>query len=653
MGGDMTHRGLSQKGAFFFPAVALVLVLLGMFARASAEPGQAPTSPQSLAFTRQEGPEDTSLSEFFAATGRLFLSVDGVGSNDVSHIAEVEKPNAAATVRMAFVVAVSTGFSGRMLANGDVTINGTGINWNQQVPSSTNSSNHLADVTPIVKPIVDAAAPGRIPFTFTEVDTFGIDGEALVVIFDDPTQTGDQTIVLLFGAQDIAGDTFAITLANPIDPAAPGALVDMGLGISFSAQPGGQVSIVEVNGTRVTSSAGGEDDGQFDNGELITVGGLDDSNANPSDPFAPASDPRTDDELYSLLPFITATDTTISVFTQNPSNDDNIFFAYFRLSAAAILGGGIVLGPVSSTNMVGTTHTVTARVVDNLGNPVPDRTVTFEVFSGPNAGDNGTATTAANGEATFTYTGDGGEGIDEIRVSFVDPITEETIFSNTVTKVWRTSVVIAVGDVNGNGMLDSSDARLILEVLVGLQSPADVPNFGAAGDVNADNTINNLDSIIIIGILAGQIPLPPDNTRTTITVNGDGTVTVAGSAGAAPPDSTVNITSGGMTATTAATDGSFSTVITAASGNKSTIGVGNGPGKIALVVGDSDGDKLSDAEEATRGTNPTNPNTDGDGFPDGFEVAAGSDPLDRNNVPLTFPLFLDFSRLDDPIQRLQ
>ena len=64
-------------------------------------------------------------------------------------------------------------------------------------------------------------------------------------------------------------------------------------------------------------------------------------------------------------------------------------------------------------------------------------------------------------------------------------------------------------------------------------------------------------------------------------------------------------------------------------------------------------DPAADAEEATRGTNPTNTNTDGDGFPDGFEVAAGSDPLDSNSVLLTFPLFLDFSRLDDPTQRLQ
>src|SRR3990167_500923 len=291
------------------------------------------------------------LTEFFRSTGTLSISADAVGSNSSSHIAQVEKPNASATVLKAFVLAASTGFSGRVLNNGDVAINGTPINWDAQVSGAIANSNHRADVTSIVKPIVDAAPPGRVMFTFTEVSTSGIDGEILVVVFDDPLQTADSTISLLFGAQNILGDTFSITLAEPIDPSAPGALADMGLGISFGFQPSGQFSIVNVNGQRLTTSAGGQDDGGPFNGGLITVGGLDDSNANPPDPNAtdftcgPPAAPRCDDELYSLLPFITAEDTSISVFTQNPSNDDNIFFAYFHLSGAAIVGEGIVLTP--------------------------------------------------------------------------------------------------------------------------------------------------------------------------------------------------------------------------------------------------------------------------------------------------------------------
>jgi hypothetical protein len=60
------------------------------------------------------------------------------------------------------------------------------------------------------------------------------------------------------------------------------------------------------------------------------------------------------------------------------------------------------------------------------------------VTSGPNAGENGTDTTDANGEATFTYTGDGGAGTDQIEASFVDS-QENTKTSNTVTKEWTQS----------------------------------------------------------------------------------------------------------------------------------------------------------------------------------------------------------------------
>lgn len=43
---------------------------------------------------------------------------------------------------------------------------------------------------------------------------------------------------------------------------------------------------------------------------------------------------------------------------------------------------------------------------------------------------------------------------------------------------------------------------------------------------------------------------------------------------------------------------------------------------------DSDGDGLSDSQEATLGTDPNNPDTDGGGVNDGDEVSNGTDPLD-------------------------
>jgi hypothetical protein len=81
-----------------------------------------------------------------------------------------------------------------------------------------------------------------------------------------------------------------------------------------------------VNGQRLTSYAGGSDNGYDGDGGLITVGDYNDSNENPDDPLGQDFDDP-DDELYNLIPFLSAGDTSINVRTENPSDDDNIFFA--------------------------------------------------------------------------------------------------------------------------------------------------------------------------------------------------------------------------------------------------------------------------------------------------------------------------------------
>jgi len=48
---------------------------------------------------------------------------------------------------------------------------------------------------------------------------------------------------------------------------------------------------------------------------------------------------------------------------------------------------------------------------------------------------------------------------------------------------------------------------------------------------------------------------------------------------------------------------------------------------------DTDGDGLTDEDEAALGTDPNNPDSDGDTFTDGEEVAAGSDPLNVLSIP--------------------
>lgn len=50
--------------------------------------------------------------------------------------------------------------------------------------------------------------------------------------------------------------------------------------------------------------------------------------------------------------------------------------------------------------------------------------------------------------------------------------------------------------------------------------------------------------------------------------------------------------------------------------------------------GDSDGDRLPDADEPTYGTDPNSPDSDGDGWFDGDEVALGTNPLDASSFPV-------------------
>lgn len=292
-------------------------------------------------------------------TGFISLSIDGLGTNNaMGSIIQVEKPSGA-TVRSAYLAAASMGISGRQLVDGDVKIDGVDVIWDIGVHFTTVSGidcwNHWADVTSIVKPTIDAAPVGRVDFTITEIDAWDIDGEILAVIFDDPNQITSNTIFLLFGTQSVDGDTFTINFVDPLGPPDPSLIMDFSLGIGYGFQGFDQYSIVDVNGIRLSTSAGGQDDGGINNGELLTVGGLDDSNANPADPYAtPVGDPRIDDELYDLLPFTSPQDTSVVIFTQNPSEDDNIFFAALFLTVAAQIGpvvGGEIL-PVNTLQLL-------------------------------------------------------------------------------------------------------------------------------------------------------------------------------------------------------------------------------------------------------------------------------------------------------------
>lgn len=163
----------------------------------------------------------------------------------------------------------------------------------------------------------------------------GVDGEVLAVVYSLPGESY-RTIALLDGFSTSAGDSTTVAFANPLTA---GQLADpsfealFSLGIGYSAG-GFQYSTVDVNvaGNRLTSSAGGYDDGASENGALITAGGIGDNPANPANPNSTTSP---DDELYTLGSFLSAGMTGFTIHTRNPSLDDNIFFAGLNITADA------------------------------------------------------------------------------------------------------------------------------------------------------------------------------------------------------------------------------------------------------------------------------------------------------------------------------
>jgi Ca2+-binding RTX toxin-like protein len=104
--------------------------------------------------------------------------------------------------------------------------------------------------------------------------------------------------------------------------------------------------------------AGSFDEGQGSNVALFTIGGLGD---NTNNPVPTSTDPAKDDELYNLLPFIKNGDSSVTLNTVNPSNDDNIFFAHLTLEGVKA---------VDSSNVVTLAVSPATVTEDGAGNLV-------------------------------------------------------------------------------------------------------------------------------------------------------------------------------------------------------------------------------------------------------------------------------------------
>jgi Bacterial Ig-like domain (group 1) len=470
--GGASHRGARSRS--LLAAVFVTLAAVYTFAPVAIAPAGAQSLVPGLSALHLSsnaaltGPRDGDpLLPFTTESGLISLSLDGIGTNNpAGGPVMVHKNVAGATVRKAYLFAASTGFSGYTPVNGDVTIDGTPVDWNpaNTISNDIDSVNVEADVTSIVKEKIDAAPAGNVEFNVAEPNnTLLMDGEILAVILNDPSVKQPNSVTLLYGAQNPAGDSFHVGLAEPVNKSNPAFALNLSLGISFGYQTAletSQFSIVHVNEKLLTQMAGGQDD-CFEkysatpnypegcpNGTLLTVGGIGDStnDPNPNQTLAECAaekgEPvaRCDDELYSLLPFVNNGEKELSFETLNPSDNDNIFFAALETHAnAAVVGEGITLSPTTATNKVGELHTLTATVQNEHGEKLAGKTVHFEVVSGPNAGLKGESITETKGEAKFSYTSKVA-GTDHIVATFTD--AESVIeTSNEVTKTWEEAVV--------------------------------------------------------------------------------------------------------------------------------------------------------------------------------------------------------------------
>jgi hypothetical protein len=325
------------------------------------------------------------LTPFYTVTGNVNWSISGVGSNNTPVGNLQANVPVGSTVLAAYLL--STTYTAGPTPN--VTLAGTtysGAQWTALPPNAT--STYLQAFSTNVTAQMQAAIGGgsATPFLFSDTENTnntGTDGEMLAVVYSNPTAPFS-SVILLDGSLASAGATTTIHYATPLTGVGtPGFSEEMSIGDGFSYQvDSAQYTIINVNGRRLTTSAGGADDdvdGGFpvqdpandsseQDGGLITVGfgGIDPA-SNPADPYLvggtstdipqsswgpgysefspldPADTTDYDHELYQLgegnsdnsAPFVSNGDTSTVITTQNPSLDDNIFFMGFDITGVA------------------------------------------------------------------------------------------------------------------------------------------------------------------------------------------------------------------------------------------------------------------------------------------------------------------------------
>ena len=274
------------------------------------------------------GQAQASLTSFQTLAGAGYnMSTAGCGSTTQACSLAGNVPVGATVVAAYLYTSTFSGGVGSLTG----TLNGTAIGPYTSLGANGGLIAGRTDVTAIVTAGLASNVTGTYSFRVTE-SSANQDGEALVIVFSDGT-AATNTIGILDGFSASAGDNFTLG----IQPWTATSTAQMRLGIGFSfdgtaCSGGSQTSRVTVNTTVITNNAGCNDDSidaTPNNGNLITMGDDNDAFSGPLPSIA------ADHEKYNLAAQLALGDTSINVNTLNPSNDDNIFLAVFKLSGQA------------------------------------------------------------------------------------------------------------------------------------------------------------------------------------------------------------------------------------------------------------------------------------------------------------------------------
>ena len=280
------------------------------------------------------------------------LSIDGFGSTTNSGVIQANIPTGS-TIQRAYLYATSVWDMSPVY---DVTFHGTSLPLTSATilsPDQNPATTARWDVTNI---IASSFTGGLQDFSIFENGPIPTNDGAVLVVAYSNLSTQGLTSVILDGELSTGGDTVQFNLASPYT----GGDFLVSLASSYSFQASGQFTRIDVttdstNNRRLTTSAGGQDDGEGADGGLITVGGIGDNPANVA-PTAKPMDTNLDDEYYNLAlgnsanpaPFILPGDTFLRLTTQNPSNNDHVFGLFitsgFKMTATPVPEPSMTLG---------------------------------------------------------------------------------------------------------------------------------------------------------------------------------------------------------------------------------------------------------------------------------------------------------------------